>query len=424
MGGEQAARASLDSLFSEGYESLEDHAEWFVTGRIGKYAHGNEPSHATAWLYTAFGDPSSTQKYVRQILDELYSTGPDGLCGNEDCGQMSAWYVFAALGFYPLCPGTGEYVFSAPVFPKATVTLGNGNKLTILADHPEYQYIKEVSFNGVPVDAQYITYDQLMGGGELSFKLSKDPFHGRDGLKAPYSMSDSKVVSTPNMTGNPRFFDKEFTVELRSRTEGAEIRYSLDGEDVSKSSALYEDSFRIDRDVFINARAFKEGFEPSPVMRVHAFPLEYLPAEKAAGLNTGCRYTYHRGAFKKAADVLASPVAANGVMKAPSIEGAPDEDHFGYVFTGYIDVPEDGLWEFALRSDDGSVLEIEGRLTVNNDGSHSDYTATGQIALRQGLHSFRLVYLEDYEGQTLGWAWKPQGAGEFSPVPADRIYCR
>ena len=421
LGGTQAARASLDSLFSEGYESLDDHAEWFVTGRIGKYAHGNEPSHATAWLYPSLGDPSSTQLYVRKIVDELYKTGPDGLCGNEDCGQMSAWYVFAALGFYPLCPGTGEFVFSAPVFPKATVTFGNGNKLTVTADHPEYTYIKEVSLNGVPVDAQYITYDQLTGGGELSFKLSKEPCHDRDALKAPYSLSDGKVVSTPYLVGNPRFFDKEFTVDLRSRTEGAEIRYTLDGKEPTQNSTLYEAPFLVDRDVTILARAFNDGFEASPLMSVHAFPVDYLPAKKVSPAGPGCSYTYHLGEFKKAADVLASPAVFRGMMKVPSIAGAPDADHFGYVFTGYIDVPEDGLWEFALRSDEGSILEIDGRLAVNNDGSHSDYTATGQIALRKGFHSFRLVYLEDYEGQVLGWGWKAPSSDKFVDIPGDYL---
>ncbi|MBQ6284495.1 MAG: glycoside hydrolase family 92 protein, partial [Bacteroidales bacterium] len=421
MGGEEEARASLDSLFSEGYESLDDHAEWFVTGRIGKYAHGNEPSHATAWLYTALGDPSSSQRYVREIIDNLYSTGSDGLCGNEDCGQMSAWYVFGALGFYPLCPGTGEYVFSAPVFPKTTVSLGNGKQLTITADHPEYAYIKEVTFNGEPVQAQYITYDQLMGGGELSFKLSKEPCHDRDALKAPYSMSDGKVVSTPYLEGNPRFFDKEFMAELRTRTEGAEIRYSFDGEDMSIVSDLYEKPIRIDQDVYLVAQAFKDGFEPSPKMVVHAFPIDYLPAVKVSGLAPGCRYTYHLGEFKNSADVTASPAVSKGVMPSPSIASAPDADHFGYVFTGYIDVPEDGLWEFALRSDDGSVLYIDDRLAVNNDGSHSDYTATGLTALRKGLHSFRLVYLEDYEGQVLGWSWKAPGSDKFTDIPESAI---
>ena len=140
-----------------------------------------------------------------------------------------------------------------------------------------------------------------------------------------------------------------------------------------------------------------------------------------SGLAAGCNYTYHRGEFKNSAGVLASPVVSKGIMPSPSIASAPDADHFGYVFTGYVDVPEDGLWEFALRSDDGSVLYIDNSLAVNNDGSHSDYTATGQIALRKGLHSFRLVYLEDYEGQVLGWSWKAPGSDKFEDIPESAI---
>ena len=422
MGGRQAVKASLDSLFSSGYDDPEMDEAWFVTGRIGKYAHGNEPSHATAWLYSCMGDPSSTQRYVREILDGLYSAGPDGLCGNEDCGQMSAWYVCAALGLYPLCPGTGEFVFAAPVFPKAVVALGNGRRLTVKADHPEFPYIREVVFNGVPVRAQFITYDALMEGGELSFRLSKTPCHDRDTLEPPYSLSDGKVVSTPYIAGNPCFFEGAFTVDARSRTEGAEIRYTLDGSEPTGTSAVYEGPFRITGDCIISMRAFRSGYEPSPLLRCHAFPLEFLPAKAAGPLKPGCIFTYHKGAFKKAADVLASPVVSRGIMKSPDIAEAPDEDHFGYVFTGLLDIPEEGLWEFALTSDDGSVLEIDGRLAVNNDGSHSNYTATGRIAMRKGLHPFRLVYLEDYEGQNLSWAWKAPSSGKYEAIPQEKLY--
>ncbi|MBR1926765.1 MAG: GH92 family glycosyl hydrolase [Bacteroidales bacterium] len=421
MGGREAARASLDSLFGSDYDDPEMNDAWFVTGRIGKYAHGNEPSHTTAWLYSCLGDPSSTQRYVREILDGLYSTGPDGLCGNEDCGQMSAWYVFSALGIYPLCPGTGEFVFSAPVFPRATLTLGSGKQLTITADHPEYPYIKEVSFNGRPVNALYVTYDQLKEGGELSFKLSKEPFHGRDFLDPPYSLSAGNLLSTPYISGDPRFFEGSFTVDAKSRTEGAVIRYTLDGSDPTEESALYEGPFQITEDCVLSMRAFRSGYEPSPLMRCHAFPIEYLPASAARATMPGCLFTYHKGAFKRSSDVLASPVVSKGIMKAPDITEAPDDDHFGYVFTGYLDIPEDGLWEFSLRSDDGSILEIDGRLAVNNDGSHSAYTATGRIALLKGLHPFRLVYLEDYEGQTLEWGWKAPSAGKFGDIPEANI---
>ena len=218
-------------------------------------------------------------------------------------------------------------------------------------------------------------------------------------------------------------YEEAFKVKLIavSADAGAQLVYTLDGSEPTESSALYERPFLIDRECLISMRAFRSGYESSPIMRVHAFPIEYIPAKKVSSTNPGCRYTYHLGEFKKAADVLASPVVSRGTMPTPSIAGAPDADHFGYVFTGYIDVPEDGLWEFALRSDDGSILEIDGRLAVNNDGSHSDYTATGQVALRKGLHSFRLVYLEDYEGQVLGWSWKSPSSDKFEDIPEANV---
>ena len=108
-------------------------------------------------------------------------------------------------------------------------------------------------------------------------------------------------------------------------------------------------------------------------------------------------------------------------MPFPSIKDAPDEDHFGYVFEGYVDVPEDAHWEFALTSDDGAVLYVDGTKVVDNDGSHSAFTSTGMIPLLKGLHPFRLVYLEDYEGQALAWAWKAPGAARFSRIPESAI---
>jgi hypothetical protein len=109
-------------------------------------------------------------------------------------------------------------------------------------------------------------------------------------------------------------------------------------------------------------------------------------------------------------------------MKEPSIAGAPDEDHFAYLFSGYIDIPEDGIWSFALKSDDGSALWVDGVNVVSNDGSHSAAVASGTIPLMKGLHPYKLVYFDDYEGQELSWSWKAPGAASFSPVPASRLY--
>ena len=169
MGGRENTRAALDSLFT--YEALEVTDEILdMTGLIGEYAHGNEPSHNMAFLFTYLDQPEKTQHYVRRILTELYSATPEGISGNEDCGQMSAWYVMAALGIYPACPASGEFVLTKPLFKKATIQLGNGNALTITAEKPEDEYIKNVSFNGKALDKMFITYEELLKGGELKFQ--------------------------------------------------------------------------------------------------------------------------------------------------------------------------------------------------------------------------------------------------------------
>ena len=419
-GGAEVVNAALDSLFTYEERDKRTHIS-DMTGMVGQYAHGNEPSHATAYMYNWTGRPSSSQMRVRQMLDEMYAATPEGICGNEDCGQMSAWYVLSALGIYPACPGTGEFVFAAPVFNKAVISLGNGNELTITADHPEYPYISKVTFNGAPVDRNFIDYEALMQGGTLSFSLSANPDHGRDGLQAPYSLTDGKQVSIPYVTGNPCLFEGTFNVDLSSRTEGATIRYTLDGTEPTMESPLAGEPFKIDKDCIISARAYHDGMAPSPVFRFHAFPAVYRKAQNVSNPKPGCSYTYHLGNFTCTADVAASPVVSRGEMKAPSIKEAPDEDHFGYIFSGYIDIPSDGIWEFFVSSDDGGVLEIDGTRVVDNDGSHSAFMANGRIPLLKGYHRFRLLYLEDYEGQSLAWGWKSPTDNRFSRIPETAI---
>lgn len=194
MGGRDALYAALDSLFTYSPEQ-QNVLDKDITGILGQYAHGNEPGHHMAWLFHWAGAPSRTQEVVRTILTEFYSAAPDGICGNEDCGQMGAWYVLAALGLYPVCPGSGEYHLTAPLFREAVLQLGNGKTLTIRADHPEFCYMASVSLNGEPVRQHFLTYEQIMGGGELVYQLSQKPCHDRDELPAPYSLSRVKELS-------------------------------------------------------------------------------------------------------------------------------------------------------------------------------------------------------------------------------------
>ncbi|WP_340678398.1 GH92 family glycosyl hydrolase [Paraglaciecola sp.] len=172
MGGDQAFGNKLDAMFNTA-QSVEDFPEW-ISGYIGQYVHGNEPSHHVPYLYQYVAQPHKTQALVRRIMDELYTTQPDGLAGNEDAGQMSAWYLFSALGFYPVDPVSGHYVLGSPAVKQATVHLENGHTFTVKALNQAKQnvYVKQVSYNGKPLTTSYITHQQIMQGGELIFTMS------------------------------------------------------------------------------------------------------------------------------------------------------------------------------------------------------------------------------------------------------------
>lgn len=172
--GKKAFAAKLDSFFTYTPKANEK-LPLFSTGMIGQYAHGNEPSHHAAYIFNKIGQPYKTQKYVREILTQLYNDTPAGLCGNEDCGQMSAWYVFSALGFYPLNPVSCEYELGSPIFKTAVIHLENGKNLTIEAEnYSSDRYLTDgVRFNGKRVKGTTIRHQDIADGGILVFKMRK-----------------------------------------------------------------------------------------------------------------------------------------------------------------------------------------------------------------------------------------------------------
>lgn len=176
MGGKKDFEIMLDSLFNQTSEILGEDTEDIV-GRIGQYAHGNEPSHHVAYLYNYIGKGEKTQYRVNQIIDSLYTNAPDGLCGNDDCGQMSAWYVFSAIGFYPVNPLDGRYYIGSPQFEKVVLTLPSGLIFTIKVDNVSEKniYMKSKKLNGELLTRSYITYEEMINGGLLEFEMTDLP---------------------------------------------------------------------------------------------------------------------------------------------------------------------------------------------------------------------------------------------------------
>ncbi|WP_299557283.1 GH92 family glycosyl hydrolase [Seonamhaeicola sp.] len=175
-GGDALFEKKLDSMFT--LDPLpEDKLPIFSTGMIGQYAHGNEPSHHVGYLYNYVSKPWKTQKMIRRILETQYKNTPDGHCGNEDCGQMSSWYIFGAMGFYPVNPAQGAYAFGSPLFDYVKLQLENGNSFEIecLNNTKGNMYIQSISLNGKPLLRNFITHKEIMNGGKLVFTMGDSP---------------------------------------------------------------------------------------------------------------------------------------------------------------------------------------------------------------------------------------------------------
>lgn len=179
MGGEKLFTRRLDSLFSMHLDDKYFAETEDVTrvGLIGNYVHGNEPSHHIPYLYNWTGSSWKTQEMVHRILNTMYRAAPDGLCGNDDCGQMSAWYVFSALGFYPVCPGDPVYSLGSPLFPATEIELPGNRVLRIKGKglSESYFYVLSVNLNGVPLKGHELKHDDIIKGGELEFRMSNKP---------------------------------------------------------------------------------------------------------------------------------------------------------------------------------------------------------------------------------------------------------
>lgn len=425
FGGKEHFVSSLDSLFTVSSDIDGELSD--ITGLVGQYAHGNEPSHHMAYLYDYVGEPWKTQSMTRRLLDEMYSPTPEGIIGNEDCGQMSAWYIMSSLGFYPVCPGSNEFVLTTPLFDKVSMILANGRTLDIVANNPAKNvYIDKVTLNGKSIDKNYVTYEQLMEGGLLEFSLSDKPNKERGTSEddAPYSYTEGQVVSVPYVDKDLNLFVDNIEFALSSSTEGCRIYYTTDETEPTEKSELYTQPIVLDKTTTIKAKAFKDGFQPSQTLSIVATRAELRPAKSLKPSVKGTSYTYYEGYFQRVSDLKESGIVSRGVMPQPSIKEVPQADHFGYVFEGLIDVPEDGVYTFMTRSDDGSVLYVDNEKVVDNDASHAAINATGRIALKKGIHSYRLMYFEDYEGEELSWGWKLPSKDYIEPIPVERLYVK
>lgn len=230
LGGKENLEANLDKLFVAEAETAGRH-QVDITGLIGQYAHGNEPSHHMAYLYNFVNKPHKTQEKVHQILTELYKNAPDGISGNEDCGQMSAWYVFSSMGFYPVTPASNQYIIGTPLFPKTTINLEDGKQFTIVANDVSdiKKYVEHIYLNGEKLKRTYLKHDEIVQGGTLEFIMSDNPtvLGSREGEEPKTGITEHIITPAPFIAKGDVAFKGETQIVLENVDKEAAIFYQL-----------------------------------------------------------------------------------------------------------------------------------------------------------------------------------------------------
>jgi len=266
MGGKEKFEAKLEELFTT-TDKLTGREQSDITGLIGQYAHGNEPSHHMAYLFDFTDDPYKTQFYVNKIMREQYHAQPDGLAGNEDCGQMSAWYVMSALGFYTIAPGGPDYLIGLPAFDKITINLENSKKFNITGSGYSASsfYLQGMSLNNKPYNKLYLAFDDIANGGDWEVFTGRLPNKlFMQELEKPVSrIGDELIVPNPYAIYQAPIFKDQTTVAFGSNESDVKIYYTRDGSTPTTASTLYIKPFTISATTiikFIGIRGDKQSF--------------------------------------------------------------------------------------------------------------------------------------------------------------------
>jgi len=429
MEGNEKFIESLDKLFIESSETT-GREQSDITGLIGQYAHGNEPSHHMAYLYNYVGQPWKTQQRSRQIMDELYTDKSDGLCGNEDCGQMSAWYVLSAMGFYPVTPGAPIYTFGSPVFDQVILNLENGKtfKISTRNNLKENIYIQSVELNGKEYTKSFITHQEITNGGEIEFEMGPEPNKYRSGKETDLPVSnitENLIMPVPYIGKGSRTFIETTQITLGSIVAGAEIFYTIDGTQPDTKSMKYSEPFILNNTAVVNAMAYKQGMPQSKVLTAEFYR---IPVGRKITLNTQYANQYSAGGDLALIDFIRGGTnfrtGAWQGYEGVNLEAIID---FGSIqlITGIEAgfLQDVGAWIFYPEQVDFSVstdgVNFQYLSTVKNDISQKDtQVQTRDFGMNIATKARYIKVVAKNTGVCPEWHW---GAGGKAWIFADEI---
>lgn len=425
LGGDDSFERWLDRLFT--YRSEHDAGVKDASGLIGQYAHGNEPSHHMGYLYNYAGKAPKTQLIIRKILDSMYDDTPDGLEGNEDCGQMSAWYVLSSMGFYPVNPGDARYIIGSPLFDRATIHLENGKDFVIEARDVSGSniYIQSATLNGLPLTKSWFSHEDISKGGELLFVMGPDPNKawGTSPEDRPLSMKFLPAVALPYILNRDHNFLDSIEVSLLCETQDALIHYTLDGSEPNEGSQAYTSPIVLKNTTQVKFMAIKEGLQKSLTVTEKVNKLEYESFHNYGDNNMeqGLVYSYFEDDVMFVSELSPAKAVKKGIVSHFSIENRNRDMYFGYEYKGFIRIPEDGAYTFYNKSNDGSILYLDGKEFINMDGGHPAHESFRTIALKKGNYRIAQKYFQMGGAYMNRVSWKGPGI-EKTEIPASVLY--
>lgn len=419
IGGDEAFEQWLDQLFeTEIDHELEEGSD--VTGLIGNYAHGNEPSHHIAYLYNYTNSPWKTQERTHQIINELYLDSPSGICGNEDCGQMSAWYVFSSMGLYSLCPGSNSYSISSPIFDQITITNENGNEFKIIVhkENKKARYIQSILLNKKQHLVLDLKHEDIVKGGIMEFFLIDDPQKTMT-INLSTLEEEVKIVSIPYVKQALTNFNQSTIVDIYSDTHGANIYYTLDGSTPNENSQLYKEAFYIKESLKLKAIAIKDGYQTSNIFEKNFVQSNPTLSE---GFKPGLKYQIYHGIYRSVYDWSNDKIMLSGICPDFTNEIRLKEEWYGIHFEGYIKIPSDDKYTFTVFSNDGGQMLINNEEIFESDGrkSHS-LMQTYSLELKKGYHKIEIKYYQCSDKNELSVYWESNSIKK-ELIPAQNLY--
>lgn len=393
--------------------------------------HSNQPNMQAAWMFNYSGKPWLTQKWVREILDNYYGTGPvNGFPGDEDQGQMGAWFVMSAIGLFQMDGGASVkpvYEIASPLFDKITIKLDDnyysGNEFVIVAKNnsKSNKYIQSATLNGKPLNNFWFYHSELVNGGKLVLEMGSEPNKNWASESSIPQINDVKpIVTTPYVSSNNKIFLERAEISLACDTDGAKIYYTVDGSEPTINSKLFLNSLQIVETTTIKMIAFRD--DSASLLATAVIETAGLLQPIEAGIvERGLLYNYYTGTFQSVEDFSNMDANKSGILKKFTLDPKESEQNFAFNFEGYIEIPNDGLYTFYLISNDGSKLFLNDRLIINNDGLHPALEEFKIVALMAGKQAITIKYFQEGGGNILKLMWEGPGF-EKQEVPSSVLF--